>query len=221
MLADDKYRHGTVLDNQLVMEHLKDAAYCTDNSFYTLAVQTGYLSFERVNANFYKVFIPNEEAKRVWARLFLDMRHKDAVPKITKIFDDISEVETFSEQLTEFASMTLSYHDIIKDNIEALYHVFFFTLLYVLGYDCKSNLEAGLGRADILLWTHRYNAIIEFKIADSDIDAALKEKCDEAIKQIDKKEYWHELKNSQLPIYKIGIACYGKKCMVKTVLHIK
>jgi hypothetical protein len=228
MLAGEQYRHSTTLDHQLNLEHLKNIAYCTDSSFYTLAVQAGYVSFEpacraggHVNASSYRVFIPNEEAKRVWARLFLNARYKDAVPKIAKLFDDLSDVEEFSAQLADFASMTLSYHDIIKDNIEALYHVFFFTLLYVLGYECKSNREAGLGRADILLWTPQYNAVLEFKIAESDADTALQEKCDEAIRQIDEKEYWHELRNSPLPVYKIGIACYGKKCLVKTVLHLR
>jgi len=219
MLADEQYRHSTKLDHQLNIEHLKNIAYCTDASFYTLAVQAGYLSFEQAGTNSYKVFIPNEESKRVWARLFLDTRYKDAVPQITKLFDDISDVEEFSEQLTDFASMTLSYHDVIKDNIEALYHVFFFTLLYSLGYECKSNREAGLGRADILLWTPQYNAIIEFKVANSSTDESLQEKIEEAIKQIDDKKYWHELKKSPLPVYKIGIACHGKKCLVKTVLH--
>jgi len=165
------------------------------------------------------VYIPNEEAKRVWARLFLDTRRGDPTPKIIKLFDDLSDLDEFSAQLTEFASMTLSYHDIIKEDVEALYHVFFFTLLYVMGYECKSNREAGMGRADILLYTPQYNAVIEFKVADSGDDAALAAKCEAAIAQIDSKEYWHELRNSPLPVYKIGIACHGKKCLAYTVLH--
>jgi hypothetical protein len=37
----------------------------------------------------------------------------------------------------------------------------------------------------------------------------------------DPYEYWHELKKSPLPVYKIGIACHGKKCLVRTILHNK
>ena len=219
MLNDDRYRCNTALDYQVNMEHLKSAANCSDISFYTLAVQAGYLTFEQINSNFYKVFIPNEEAKRVWARLFLDTQYKDPIPEIIGIFGNIADTKQFSEQLTDFASMALSYHDMVKDEAERLYHVFFFTLLYMMGYDCRSNREAGLGRADILLRTPQYNAIFEFKTSDSEKDAALQKEAERAIGQIDEKEYWHEVKNSPLPLYKIGIACHGKKCFVKTVLH--
>jgi hypothetical protein len=219
MLNDEQYRYSTTLDYQMNMEHLKNTADCRDVSFYTLAVQAGYLSFEKAAANSYKVFIPNEEARRVWARLFLDTQYKDPIPKIIDIFSDISDTAEFSERLTDFASMALSYHDVVKNEAERLYHVFFFTLLYVMGYDCKSNREAGLGRADILLQTPQYNAIVEFKTSDSAADAALQKEAEAAIAQIDEKEYWHEVRNSTLTIYKIGIACNKKKCRVKTVLH--
>jgi hypothetical protein len=69
-----------------------------------------------------------------------------------------------------------------------------------------------------MLKARNFNAIIEFKMADSSDGAALQKKANEAIKQIDGKEYWHDLKKSPLPVYKIGFACYGKKCLVKTVL---
>jgi hypothetical protein len=201
------------------MEHLKNVADCSDTSFYTIAVQAGYLSFEQVNASLFKIFIPNEEARRVWARLFLDTQYKDPIPKIVDIFNNISDTEQFSERRTDFASMALSYHDVVKNEAERLYHVFFFTLLYVMGHDCNSNREAGLGRADIILQTPQYNAVFEFKTSDSATDSSLQKEADEAIKQIDDKEYWHELRKTSLPVYKIGIACHGKKCLVKTVLH--
>jgi len=219
MLQDEQVRKETALDHQMNMEHLKNVANCNDTSFYTIAVQAGYLSFEQINANMFNVFIPNEEAKRVWARLILDTQYTDPIPKIVNVFSNISNTEQFSEQLTDFASMALSYHDVVKNEAERLYQVFFFTMLYVLGYDCKSNREAGLGRADIMLRTPQYNAILEIKTSDSAADASLQKEADEAIKQIDGKEYWHELRESPLPMYKIGIACHGKKCLVKTVLH--
>jgi len=219
MLDDGQYHHSTTLDYQMNMEHLKNVADCSDISFYTIAVQAGYLSFERVRSNFFKVFIPNEEARRIWARLYLDVQHKGSISKITDIFDNISDVDQFSERLTDFASMALSYHDMEKKEAESLYHVFFFTLMYVMDLDCKSNREAGLGRADILVQTPEYSAILEFKTSDSPTDEALKAKTEEAIKQIDEKEYWHEVRHSPLPVYKVGVACCGKKCLVKAVLH--
>ena len=219
MLHDKQMEHETTLDHQMNMEHLKNVVHCNDTSFYTIAVQAGYLSFEQINTNLFKVFIPNEEAKRAWARLYLDTQYKDSISKIVDIFSNISNMEQFSERLTDFASMALSYHDVVKNETERLYHVFFFTMVYILGHDCKSNREAGLGRVDIMLQTPQYNAIFEIKTSDSATDSSLQKEADEAIKQIDEKEYWYDLKKSPLPIYKIGIACHGKKCLVKTVLH--
>jgi hypothetical protein len=233
MLNDEGYIHVTKLDYQLNMEHLKDVSRCSDVSFYTLAVQAGYLSFEPTDSGGFKVFIPNKEAKNVWARLLLDAKYSGIDNELYAIFNGISNVEVFSKQLTDFVSMALSYHErvtnvnvvhmqftpIKKESAEWVYHVFFLGLVYSLGYECKSNLEAGLGRFDIMIKSRRFCAILEFKPAQDNADETLRERVEEAIAQIDDKEYWHELRHSPLPVYKIGIACCGKKCLAKALLH--
>jgi hypothetical protein len=202
------------------MDHLKDHDMCSDTSFYTLAAQAGYLSHNHIDHDTYEVFIPNEEIRRTWARLILDCQYKGADTGLADIFRGIRETETFSRKLTDFTSMVLSYND-IKAREEWVYHIFFLGLVYSLGYECTSNLEAGLGRFDIFLKTHGFNAVIEFKVAKSSADDALAKEADKAVVQIAEKEYWHVAKDAQLPLYKIGIACHGKKCLVKTVLHDK
>ncbi|MCL2158211.1 MAG: ATP-binding protein [Oscillospiraceae bacterium] len=219
MMENRSFEYEAILDCQLNMEHLKDNAHCTDTSFYTLATQAGYLSFNPTESNISNIFIPNKEAKSVWARLVLDFQYKGADMRLIDIFKKINETDLFSQQLTEFTSMVLSYND-FKSQDEWVYHVFFLGLVYSLGYECKSNLEAGLGRFDIFLKTRKFNAIIEFKVAKSPSDNALAKEADKALKQIADKEYWHISKNSTIPLYKIGIACHGKKCLVKTVLHV-
>ncbi|MCL2159542.1 MAG: AAA family ATPase [Oscillospiraceae bacterium] len=37
--------------------------------------------------------------------------------------------------------------------------------------------------------------------------------------QLDEKKYWHEFGDSKRPLYKVGIACCGTECVIKTVLH--
>ena len=218
MMEKNSREHDVILDSRLNMEHLKNGADCSDTSFYTLAVQAGYLSHNHINHDTYEIFIPNKEARHVWARLVLDYKYNGADTKLADIFKGISDTETFSRQLTEFISMVLSYND-FKTREEWVYHVFFLGLVYSLGYECKSNLEAGLGRFDIFLKTHGFSAIIEFKTSDSAADSALGKEADKALAQIEEKEYWHTVKDPYLPLYKIGIACHGKKCLVKTVLH--
>ncbi|MCL1793280.1 MAG: ATP-binding protein [Oscillospiraceae bacterium] len=218
MLNDEQYRYDTKLDYQLNMEHIKNTSVCDDISFYTLAVQAGYLSFEQIDPDGFKVFIPNAEARNIWARLLLDAQYNGADNKLYNIFAGIDKVDVFSGQLTDFTSMVLSYND-FKEQAEWVYHVFFLGLVYSLGYECKSNLEAGLGRFDIYMKSRKFCAVIEFKASKSSDDDGLSRDADIALQQIDNKEYWHGLKNSPLPVYKIGIACHGKKCLVKTLAH--
>ena len=221
MLDDPGCRHDTRLDRQLNMECLKNAELCDDASFFTLAVQAGYLSFEpTADHGGFKVFIPNMEAAMVWSRLVLDAKYDSIDGRLYTIFAGIENVGQFGRELTEFVSMVLSYND-FREQDEWVYHVFFLGLVYSLGYDCKSNLEAGLGRFDITVQSNRFRAVIEFKAAGKPDDAALEREAEAALRQIDGKEYWRALKNSPLPLYKIAIACHGKKCLVKAVLHKK
>ena len=219
-MVNGNYYHKARLDPQLNMEHLKDSAKCSDISFYTLGVQAGYLSHNHIGHDAYEIFIPNEEAKRTWARLILDYRYDSPDSKLCEIFDGIQDTDSFSGKLTDFTGMRLSYHD-IGDSLETTYHVFALGLYIGADYECVSNLEAGLGRFDILLKAKTFNAIIEFKVSDSAGDDSLEKGADKALAQIEEKEYWRAVKDSQLPLYKIGIACHGKKCLVKTILRDK
>ena len=219
-MVNSNYSLETRLDRQLNMNHLKDNAACSDVSFYTLAAQAGYLSHNHVSQDTYEVYIPNEEAKRTWARLILDFKYDSPDSKLSEIFKGIHDTESFSAKLTDFTSMRLSYYD-IGGSIEKTYHVFFLGLYIGAGYTCISNLESDLGRFDILIKAKAFNAIIDFKVAGAAADDALCKEADTAIEQITDKEYWQTVKDDKLPLYKIGIACYGKKCLVKTVLHIK
>jgi len=219
-MVNGNYFLETILDPQLNMEHLKDGTKCSDISFYTLGVQAGYLSHNHIGHDTYEIFVPNEEAKRTWARLILDYRYDSPDSKLREIFKGIQDIDLFSSKLTDFTSMRLSYYD-IGDGLEKTYHVFSLGLYIGADYECVSNLEAGLGRFDILLKAKTFNAIIEFKVSDSATDDALNKEADKALIQIEEREYWRAVKDSQLPLYKIGIACHGKKCLVKTVLRDK
>lgn len=217
-MVNGGYSLETRLDYQLNMNHLSGSEVCSDVSFYSLAAQAGYLSHNHVNQETYEVFIPNEEAKRTWARLILDFKYNSPDSKLSDIFKGISNTESFSAKLTNFTSMRLSYYD-IGDTVEKTYHVFFLGLYIGAGYTCISNLEAGLGRFDILVKADTFNAVIEFKAAESSTDDVLRKEAEKALKQIEDKEYWFAVKDERLPLYKIGISCHGKKCLVKTIFH--
>jgi hypothetical protein len=97
------------------------------------------------------------------------------------------------------------------DGKENAYHMLFLGMCLSLTgiYKVTSNLEAGKGRADIMLESlsqTRPHIIIEFKQGE-DI-AALKEA---ALRQIIDKQYYAGLRGTVLCL---GIAHYGKDCEI-------
>ena len=84
-------------------------------------------------------------------------------------------------------------------------------------YIVKSKREGGSGRSDVFIKSPSVfepAVIIEFKVAENVKE--LDEKCDEALKQIEDKEYNLELETEGYEnITKYGIAFYRKDCLIK------
>lgn len=120
----------------------------------------------------------------------------------------------FEEILLDWLEDTISYYD-TKENY---YHGFLAGLLSGFkGYKTESNRENGIGRSDIILLEqrrHKLAVIIEIKVADE--FSQLSQKCDDALMQIEEKQYDMQLKRDcYQQIIKYGVAFYKKSCMIK------
>ena len=109
---------------------------------------------------------------------------------------------------------TISFYDYQ----ESYYHGFLAGMLKNIGnYIVLSNRESGTGRPDILLKypSVRGKAVIlELKVSGT--YQGLEEKCDEALRQIEERNYAAELHaEGYQDILKYGVAFYRKECMVK------
>ena len=109
---------------------------------------------------------------------------------------------------------TISFYDYQ----ESYYHGFLAGMLKNIGnYIVLSNRESGNGRPDIILKYPSVRGkavIIEIKVAKSCQE--LGQKCEEALKQIEVKNYEAELlREGYQDIMKYGVAFYKKECMVK------
>ena len=206
------------LHSQLEMATVMNPEVCDDSVFFTLAVQAGYLSFDGKPGG-YSVRIPNEEAREAWAKLIMSTQYRGIGNSLYRIFNDRRDLDLMSTRLTKFFSMALSYHD-YGESIEQTYHAFFLGAVWTLRYECKSNREAGFGRYDIAIKAHDFSAVIEFKTALSHSNEDLDKAVDDALAQIDRMEYWQEFSRNDLPVYKIGVACFKKKCVVKVDEHL-
>jgi hypothetical protein len=98
---------------------------------------------------------------------------------------------------------------------ENFYHGMLLGLLeYKQDWYTTSNAESGEGYSDILVEVpeSRIGIVIELKYAEGDkLEAA----CDEALSQINEKQYDSQLKlDGMHSVIKYGIACFRKHCKV-------
>ena len=130
----------------------------------------------------------------------------------TELFNAIwgGDDNTITDELCAFLGDSISFYDYH----ELFYHAFLTGLLSgVKGVTVVSNREAGTGRADLILQYPRKGlvAIFEFKCADSEEE--MNDKCDEALDQIEKREYSFPFRRKT--VYKYGVAFFQKQCLVK------
>ena len=209
----------TGIKRRLSLQQLRSGRV-DDSSFYSFAVQTGYLTFELDHrgdaADAYRLSIPNKELARVWQSFILDEVVKEDHTSLRDIFKNIADTEEFSQNFKEFVSFQLSCYDAGKE-LEKTYHVLVFGLILGAGYKCSSNRERGYGRYDIWLEGPDFNVIIEFKRARKEADS-LEELASQAIGQIDSRKYFASFPEG-VPLYKVGVGCFKTECSVMTVLH--
>jgi len=203
--------------HRVSMQH--PSAEISDQVYYSLLVQAGYLTIHRIALGSAVVSIPNTELLIVWKDFILQNLYLDA-PKIKTLFDNADNLKSFSRDLEYFLQDRLSYHDLAIDKShdsertrERIYHVFMLGLLSA--YDdirCVrpvSNRESGDGRYDILVQRPDTNFIFEFKSSEN--PDKLEEQAKKALSQIEAKRYGADL-DPQKPLIRVGIAFSGKKC---------
>ena len=173
----------------------------------------------------YELSIPNLEVKWLYTHVIRNWLKKHlSSSKLRALGQALvsGRVEQFAALLQELVLTMLSFHDTEKGaglTPEAVYQAFVLGLLADLGhaYVIRSNREAGLGRADILMAprdTSQHGVIMEFKSWEE--GRAAEEQLDSALAQIEEKRYAAELAAEGLEqILKLGIVFDGKELHVK------
>ena len=132
-----------------------------------------------------------------------------------------SDAGTMEHALTEYMGKTISIRDSFAKSIrENFYHGLLIGILGSQGaWKATSNKESGDGFSDILIEVNeddlRIGMVLELKYSKT--ENALDKECDDALQQIEDKNYDQELREKgYTKILKYGIAFYHKKCRVKT-----
>ena len=214
--------NGTPVKAQIFEDVTYGTIDINSEYIWSFLLFTGYLkviSYETIgDETYYEMVIPNTEIKsiykntiRAWfeKKINADSR-KDILEAILN-----ADAEKLEDLLCTWMTDTIS----CFDEKENFYHGFVAGLVSGFnGYVVVSNRESGNGRFDLVVkqrskW--HYAAILEFKIVDK-FNQMLKA-CDEALQQIEDKDYEASLRDEQYEnIAKLGICFCQKRCRVKS-----
>ena len=207
------------LDKGFSFEDLK----ISPGYIWSLMIASGYLRVVRkLNddpfSTDYVVDIPNLEILSFFEKDFIRRFMRDP-DYFRELMDALvkGDMYRFEERL-KYIFMTSPSHFDFKQE-EANYHLFILGMLIQLKreYKVKSNLETGYGRTDVLVLPYDKNKlgfVFEFKVSKNIEE--LETKAEEALKQIDEKNYEVIMQDEKINHYfKIGMSFYKKELAIK------
>ena len=174
----------------------------------------------------YQLAIPNREVSILYRRIIRHWLTRHLRSKyLNRLLDALvaGEVPEFAKHLQTLVLNMLSYHDTAggKDKMpEAVYQSFVLGLLANLGdrYRIRSNIESGLGRADILMSPTEPGArgiVMEFKWLGE--GEAMEAELQAALDQIEEKQYPATLRAEGCgEVLELAIVFDGKELQVRT-----
>jgi len=217
---------GEIIKNIKIDDHIVYPEIDSkENSLWSFMVMSGYLKInELVNSreDICNIDIPNMEVRQIYKQQIMDwfevkIKQSDVVLGIIEGIKK-GDIPKFTKNFKEAVYTTFSYIDADSVEGEKFYHGFSLGLAVNLNEDyyIKSNREVGYGRYDISVEPKdktKHGYIIELK--NSKDETKLEQDAEEALKQIEKNEYYAELKERGVnEIIRIAIAFKGKRCEI-------
>ena len=198
-----------------ITENVRFGNNLSVSEVWELMLYSGYLTINgRLDDGRYLVRIPNMEIMNFFKDEFLTIvfGNYDKVDKLRDALKD-KNIEQLNKSIEELVLYTMSSHDITK-YYENPYHMLLLGFFYALDgyYLPKSNMEAGYGRADIILFPRdktKAGYILELKRAYT---KKPEKEVEKALQQIDENKYYVELERYGVKeIIKLGYVFDGKK----------
>ncbi|MDR2375609.1 MAG: ATP-binding protein [Treponema sp.] len=163
--------------------------------------QTGYLTISGYNqeAETFTLDYPNEEVRASFADSLLEhytkAENNEAYTCAQKI--NISLIKGHVEDaLNALRSLFAAIPYDIQIKQEKYYQTIVYLTFRMFGLNCQSELRTADGRIDVLVETQKYVYCFEFKLNGT---------ADEALQQIDSREYLLQWKGSGKKLFKVGI----------------
>lgn len=228
LLAGEHLR--TEIDEQMVFQALDD----NEEAIWSLLLASGYLKVEKSPEDAldenqqYELSLTNLEVEKMFRKMIQSWfknpsaRYNDFIKAM--LLHDVDYMNVFMNQMAQvmFSSFDTGKHPSGKTEPERFYHGFVLGLMVDLAdrYHITSNRESGFGRYDVMLEPKRKEDpafVLEFKVHNPAKESSLEETADNALKQIDTKQYDTTLVEKGITAERIshlGIAFEGKKVLI-------
>ncbi|WP_252234090.1 AAA family ATPase [Clostridium sp. ZS1] len=213
---------GKTIEKKVHEDITYNEMYDSMDNLWNFMFFTGYFKkvserMDEEDNHYITLKIPNKEVKYIFKNKILKWFHdKVKVKDLSKMYSAIfsKDTQTFQKELNAMLRQTISFNDAYEN----FYHGFTLGVLANMhDFLVKSNIEAGDGRSDIFIKSlsiFEPCVILELKVCDKPKE--IFKKCDEALAQIEAKNYEEELKEEGYEnIIKYGISFYRKDCVIK------
>ena len=163
--------------------------------------QSGYLTIKKFDERFgiYRLGFPNREVEEGFMKFLLPFyANTNKVESPFQILKFVHEVESgdyesFFRRLQSFFADTP--YELIRDQ-ELHYQNVLFIVFKLIGFYVKAEYHTSQGRIDLVLQTDEFIYVMEFKLEGS---------AEEALKQINEKNYAQPFAADPRKLFKIGI----------------
>ena len=215
---------GEAIEKNIRLELTYDEIDQSIDNLWSVLFTTGYLTQTGMTEQgTYKLIIPNKEVREVYKLQIQEwferkiMSDTEGIKAFWKAFEE-GNSDGVEQYLKIILSNSISFYDTKGQNgmKENAYHTLLIGLL--VGNEnwlVKSNVEAGDGRADIIVETEDPDAGIVVELKYSQTYQGMEGASERAIAQIKNRRYDEYLKNDDRnDILYYGIAFCKKKCKV-------
>ena len=203
-----------------------------ENSLWSLLLSVGYIKADHVvkdqEITECDVSVTNKEVMGMFRTEIMGMFH-NGMSICNEFAQALVEhkIEDLNDILLDLSYDSMSYFDTGRGPAERVpenfYHGLVLGLIVCLceEYRIVSNRESGRGRYDITMYPQKEDRdafILEFKVRNEKQEENLEQTADNALKQIEDREYEKDLLAVEIPaakIYKLGFAFSGKDVLVK------
>ena len=199
-------------------------------NIYSILLVAGYLKtlnkeLQADGSYLCEVAIPNREIAAVYkSEILTYLQNVGAINKTTSnMFAESlysNDVDKLQKSISEYVLKSVSFYDA---GTEGFYHGLVLGLIAMMDnqYMVKSNRESGYGRYDVSLIPRnnkKTGIIMELKYEKDLDEKELNKLADEALRQIEDKEYITEMKDEGVSdVLKLGMAFSGKKVVIKAL----